>query len=923
MASYLTQPSVAKIEPFKPNWDFLLKVASTAQQRYDTNLARIEGLYGTLLNSEMSNEANIQRRDEYFKQAQNQINKIASMDLAMPNVVEQATNVFNPILDDEYIPYDMQWTKLYNSQLSTAQRYRDSADPAQRSKYWEAGVRELDILKQKFKSAPVDQIKTIGTPRYTEKVDIYARANEIVKQQFGSDAMIMPSKQGGYLIHTSNGPIAYGPYKMAISAALQGDPAVSAMYRTMYNVGEHDFVTQNMGAYGNEDAAKLAYAEQVISENEELVQRDFFGNLVASRQQLKQDLEGHEAVMSKDGIVPGSDEHTEYLRKIRALAGLDNQEQSETVRSIVTPASNVAEMRNKALSTFYLNNLNSQVENAARAQAYKGYQVKMEEDQFALNQQKFSFDQQMKQLEFRLGIQKGYLEHLWKMDEKAAESSASTSGLNLNSLVGSATGAQTLYDVPGALSTTEMPAGFLNEESLTNYEKQILSDEALYLQNYNRALGREAVEFNGQAVAFKDLAGLLSTPEGRSFIMNAYTEAHKNSSSNPAIKNNSDLMLLRSKIQRNVSTYSKVADEVDQADANIWNSWISQESNNAKLRNATAGFAFINQQTGRPVSLSQYISAYARAEGESAQEVAEDATEEYNKILKNYTEHYNKYMTTSARTKLFGGVEGMGAGSASFPGYSTVFNGQALNPDAAKMMNEMATTLSAARRSGNAVFQVGNLGTIGSNDPQMADVYQRVVNDIIARQGKDASGAPIFSLQYQSVAGDDPSKAGYTITLDSEYAKKWIGDPKTGALIDEESDFAKSLQFSISFDKDFDQSSYRYSNQKVDGVEATMRQNPMGTYYQDGPYGSSLYMRELLDGSVEVTQSLGAVDPATGRVVVNRSSQLFGQMMPGNYESILNQWEANVQAASKINEQVERVFKGNNGAVKDKGSLVQ
>jgi hypothetical protein len=142
-------------------------------------------------------------------------------------------------------------------------------------------------------------------------------------------------------------------------------------------------------------------------------------------------------------------------------------------------------------------------------------------------------------------------------------------------------------------------------------------------------------------------------------------------------------------------------------------------------------------------------------------------------------------------------------------------------------------------------------------------------------------------------------------------------------LIDEESDFAKSLQFSISFDKDFDQSSYRYSNQKVDGVEATMRQNPMGTYYQDGPYGSSLYMRELLDGSVEVTQSLGAVDPATGRVVVNRSSQLFGQMMPGNYESILNQWEANVQAASKINEQVERVFKGNNGAVKDKGSLVQ
>lgn len=923
MASYLTQPSVAKIEPFRPNWDFLLKVASTAQQRYDTNLAKIENLYGTLLNSPMSNDSNIERRDQYFKQAQAQINRIASMDLAMPNVVEQATNVFNPILDDEYIPYDMQWTKVFNNQLSAAERFRNSTDPNERSKYWEAGVKELDIIKQKFKSSPVDQIKNIGVPRYTEKVDVFARANEIVKQQFGSDAMIMPSKQGGYLIHTSNGPIAYGPYKMAISAALQNDPNVSAMYRTMYNVGEHDFVNQNLGVYGNEDAARLAYAEQIISENEGLVQRDFFGKIVSSRQQLKDDIEGHEAVISKDGVVPGSDDHVEYLRKIQALTSLDNQEQSEQVQAIVTPAANMQEMRNKALSTFYLNNLNSQVENAARAQAYKGYQVKMEEDQFALNQQKFGFDQQMKQLEFRLGIQKGYLEHLWKMDEEAAKGTGGTSGLNLGALVGSGSGVMVTPEVPGGLAVDEMPAGAANEQALTSYEGQILKDQAMYLQNYSRILGREAVEYNGQAVPFKDLNALAATPEGRQFIMNAYLEAHNNSSTNPAIKNNADLMTLRSKIQRNVASYSKVSSEVDEADINIWNSFASQQENARKLANATAGSAFINRSTGRPVSLAEYTAAYARIEGESIEDVREDAADEYNRTLKNYTEHYNKYMTSSARQKLFGGVEGLGAGSGMYPGYTTVFNGQALNPDAAKMMNEMALTLQNARRSGNAIFQSGNLAQIGDNDPGMADVYQRVIADIVARQGKDASGAPIFSLQYQSVAGGDPAKAGYTLTLDSEYAKKWIGDPDKGFLIDEESDFAKNLQFSISFDKDFDQSSYRYSNQKVDGVEATMRQNPMGTYYQDGPYNSSIYMRELLDGSVEVTQAFGAIDPSTGKIITNRSSQVLPSLVPGQYEAILDQWTANLQAASKINEQVERNFKGNNGAVKDKGTLVK
>ena len=923
MASYLTQPSVAKIEPFRPNWDFLLKVASTAQQRYDTNLAKIENLYGTLLNSPMSNDSNIERRDQYFKQAQAQINRIASMDLAMPNVVEQATNVFNPILDDEYIPYDMQWTKVFNNQLSAAERFRNSTDPNERSKYWEAGVKELDIIKQKFKSSPVDQIKNIGVPRYTEKVDVFARANEIVKQQFGSDAMIMPSKQGGYLIHTSNGPIAYGPYKTAITAALQNDPNVSAMYKTMYNVGEHDFVNQNLGVYGNEDAARLAYAEQIISENEGLVQRDFFGNIVSSRQQLKDDIEGHEAVISKDGVVPGSDDHVEYLRKIQALTSLDNQEQSESVQAIVTPAANMQEMRNKALSTFYLNNLNSQVETAARNQASKGYQVKMEEDQFALNQQKFGFDQQMKQLEFRLGIQKGYLEHLWKMDEEAAKGTGGTSGLNLGALVGSGSGVMVSPEAPGGLAVDEMPAGAANEQALTSYEGQILKDQAMYLQNYSRILGREAVEYNGQAVPFKDLNALAATPEGRQFIMNAYLEAHNNSSTNPAIKNNADLMTLRSKIQRNVASYSKVSSEVDEADINIWNSFASQQENAKKLANATAGSAFINRSTGRPVSLAEYTAAYARIEGESIEDVREDAADEYNRTLKNYTEHYNKYMTSSARQQLFGGVEGLGAGSGMYPGYTTVFNGQVLNPDAAKMMNEMALTLQNARRSGNAIFQSGNLAQIGDNDPGMADVYQRVIADIVARQGKDASGAPIFSLQYQSVAGGDPAKAGYTLTLDSEYAKKWVGDPDKGFLIDEESDFARNLQFSISFDKDFDQSSYRYSNQKVDGVEATMRQNPMGTYYQDGPYNSSIYMRELLDGSVEVTQAFGAIDPSTGKVITNRSSQVLPSLVPGQYEAILDQWTANLQAASKINEQVEKNFKGNNGAVKDKGTLVK
>jgi hypothetical protein len=405
--------------------------------------------------------------------------------------------------------------------------------------------------------------------------------------------------------------------------------------------------------------------------------------------------------------------------------------------------------------------------------------------------------------------------------------------------------------------------------------------------------------------------------------MNSYNQAIS-TSANPLVKNNPSMQALQAKISQQAHIWEKVNGEAAQADLNTYNSWASQSSVRTEMSKTKAGSAFVDRATGRPVTLAQYTAAYAANTGKTLQGAAEDAKEEYDEIMEGYTEYYNRNTTYSARTRLFGGQDGMGAGMMSTPGYRTTVNGQVPNQAAAQMMQELSRTLKSATQNGGVVtYQSGDLSAISSNDAQMKKVWDRIVTDLVARQGKDASGAPIFSLQYQSVAGGDGQTAGYTVTLDSEYAKKWIGNPEEGALIDEASEFAKNLTFSIAFDKDFDQSSYRYSNQPVDGTEASMRANEMGAYYESGAFGSYLHMRELMDGSIQVTQAMPAYDPKTGSYTTVVGNPQVLNLSSGQYDQVRQQWYNGAFQQSQLVEQKIKQFKDANGAVKEPSMLTQ
>ena len=917
MASYLTQPAVAKIEPFRPNWDFLLKVADASQRRYDQNLARLEGLYGTLLNSPLTHDSNIERRDAFFKQSQAMIDHLASTDLSMPNIMEQAGNVFDPIVNDQYIQRDMNWTSAFKSQLTTAEGYRNSSDMKEQSKYWGIGMQDLAIQREKFKNSALDQTLNLGSPRYTPRVDIHDRALQIVKAEYGDDAGIKVDQvTNKWVITTKNGPLVYDQNRLLIQRQLANDPGIQDMYRVMYNVGEYDFIKNNLAVYGSEDAAALAFAEKTLSENEEIVIRDFAGNAI-QRQSLRDEVDGHTEVIRKDGIVPGSKEHEEFLRKVRILAGLENDPEGEqTVQSLQTPAEDASQMRDKAFRAFFNANLSEQSNVEARLASMKGYERTYDENPYGMEAVKQANRIALENIQHKNKMEFEF----FKSTLSDADGTSSGTGNFWGGVLGT-DGVVVDQEAPGGIATTSMQGGQSNQEAISSFEGQIVQQMAQYLQGYYN--GKEGVPTAQGVVPFKNLSQLVNTPEGRQVIMNSYNQAIS-SNANPLVKNNPSMQALQAKISQQAHIWEKVNGEAAQEDLNTYNSWASQSSVRSEMSKTKAGSAFVDRATGRPVTLAQYTAAYAANTGKTLQGAAEDAKEEYDEIMEGYTEYYNRNTTYSARTRLFGGQDGMGAGMMSTPGYRTTVNGQVPNQAAAQMMQELSRTLKSATQNGGVVtYQSGDLGAIGSNDAQMKKVWDRIVTDLVARQGKDASGAPIFSLQYQSVAGGDGQTAGYTVTLDSEYAKKWIGNPEEGALIDEASEFAKNLTFSIAFDKDFDQSSYRYSNQPVDGTEASMRANEMGAYYESGAFGSYLHMRELMDGSIQVTQAMPAYDPKTGSYTTVVGNPQVLNLSSGQYDQVRQQWYNGAFQQSQLVEQKIKQFKDANGAVKEPSMLTQ
>lgn len=137
MAQYL--PFIPDVLPepviYNPDFNFFDKMLQRKQFQYEQGVNRAKTAYESVLNAPLTNKFNIPLRDQYLKQAQDGLKKVAATDLSLLKNQQFAENLYSPFWQDKFITQDAALTNFYRTQAQKLDSWRTSSDPKVREQY--------------------------------------------------------------------------------------------------------------------------------------------------------------------------------------------------------------------------------------------------------------------------------------------------------------------------------------------------------------------------------------------------------------------------------------------------------------------------------------------------------------------------------------------------------------------------------------------------------------------------------------------------------------------------------------------------------------------------------------------------------------------------------------------------------------------
>jgi len=264
MATYLQGVTdyIPQIQPFSPDYNFYSGALDLKQSKYDAARKQLSNLYGSLLNAPLTRDDNTASRDKFFKTIEQDIQKMATMDLSLRQNQEAAAGVFNQLLDNKNIVKDMVWTKNFQSQVQRSKGFKNCVDPEKcGGGWWEGGDRLLDYAKNEFKNASADEAMYFADAEYVPYQDITKKAMALAKE-----ADLNVSKDtitGQWITTTKNGPLIVKPLSDLMMGSLGKDPKIREYYKAKSRLSRKDFMYSNKDQYGSLEAAEQAYIQKM------------------------------------------------------------------------------------------------------------------------------------------------------------------------------------------------------------------------------------------------------------------------------------------------------------------------------------------------------------------------------------------------------------------------------------------------------------------------------------------------------------------------------------------------------------------------------------------------------------------------------------------------------------------------------------
>ena len=408
MATYIkgAQSYGREIKPFTPDYKFLSNALGTMQNRYDLNYKQLNDQYSKVVYADISREDTKNIRDQYTQKLIPKMEKLSGLDLSLRQNVDAAQGLFKPFYEDDLIVKDMVFTSAFKKNAQLAQILKKSDDSEQRKKYWDIGMKAMEYQMQDFLSSDKEDALRMGLPQYVENVDLYSMGMKILDDAGFKDVEIqMPPRKGDpFIVTKKNGDLRVpGAYNYLMNT-LKKDPRVLNAYRTSGLVNARSFAENGVAnnLYSSVEEGKSVWAQKTL---DQIRTRNQTAHPIiqAKYREALEVKNNWESYQKEEGIIEGSQEE---IAMLKALEEFDSAEEdlnnsNENLQRFETSSQSEEDL-NFAYSMLMDYNISNDILGAAIAFSDKDKSIKLDVNQYTLEDVKFSHSKELKRLQASL-----------------------------------------------------------------------------------------------------------------------------------------------------------------------------------------------------------------------------------------------------------------------------------------------------------------------------------------------------------------------------------------------------------------------------------------------------------------------------------------------------------------------------------------
>ena len=387
MATYLpgVTPYIPQLQPFKPDFNFYSGQLKMRQTAHDAGRDKLSTLYGSLLNSPMLRDKNVAERDEFFKIIDQDIKKMATMDLSKAINVDSAANIFNQLTDNKNIVKDMVWTKNWQKQKQRGEGLKTCLDEEKcGGTWWEGGDQLLNYEAEEFKNATDSEAMNMKKAEYVPQQNVMKKAIKLAKE---ADLNVtLDHKSGSYVVTTKNGPNLVRPLSDLFSGVLGNDPKIMNYFKGKAKLERKNWVTSKTSEYGSKEQAEQIYLEKMngildAQYAKALAKLERDQETTGKIKKEKEEEIKANGTTKQSPLAASYREIVQEEARLNGTAQVTKTAQDQTSLSKKVAGSRSAEAIDNAMAFSYLQ---TEINEAAMTLANKNFEVSREADKFDL-----------------------------------------------------------------------------------------------------------------------------------------------------------------------------------------------------------------------------------------------------------------------------------------------------------------------------------------------------------------------------------------------------------------------------------------------------------------------------------------------------------------------------------------------------------